>query len=119
MPALLKLIRVARNREGENQQHMTMLAIFKWVFDDSPPDVLWSRNTNFDINVKGRANPLFRDSPNLNRALTVVHLVEDDVVWGGEVVEAEGQSHDEQGGSHAVHGDVEREGVVGTPIKGS
>ena len=47
-----------------------------------------------------------------------MHLVEDDVVGGGEVVEAEGQPHHEEGDGHAVHREVEREGVLGTPIKG-
>ena len=47
-----------------------------------------------------------------------MHLVEDDVVGGGEVVEAQRQAHDEEGGRHAVHGDVEREGVIRTPIRG-
>ena len=50
--------------------------------------------------------------------LTVVHLVEDDVVWGGEVVESEGEADDEERGRHRVHGDVQREGVLRTPARG-
>ena len=50
--------------------------------------------------------------------LTVVHLVEYDVVWCGEVVESECEPDDEEGGRHRVHGDVQSEGVVRTPVKG-
>lgn len=49
--------------------------------------------------------------------LTVVHLVEYDVVWGGEVVESECEADDEQRGRHPVNGDVQSEGVVRTPVK--